>query len=434
MYQTKIKTLHPTINNIRDEQVPIPIETTYFLEDGERDPTKPNRYWFNFPPEWSTSNRGESIVGVRNISTIARGRKLEFDLSIRKYLSSAFDEIKEKDENINKTNDEIYDMIDEKYKGEVSAHIISWLRTENDLRKIFEDIVKIVQPKFEEYNKNVMEKYNFTKDTLTSTRKSFLAIINRYLKPIYGPFLMIKDLYALAFKTNEEFEAFKKELNDFYKSNVDIFIPLFSLNNTSRELNDIQMDGYYDYKENTFIETLFSPTNTHTNYGCYVENPDYEPEPTPEPTQEPQYVKVEENINKILYYVDFKINFLEKNTDENYRRFDFSDVMNIGNKSYQNKQEKYQNKWLRRLDFYNVWDRLPCKIYSSIAEQSSHNYIGDSSVDFTPIKYYKLNSTDQKFWIEFYSGRHNKIPIVIPRNDSFCIDMQFLSYDKLLYV
>ena len=168
MYQTKIKTLHPTINNIRDEQVPIPIETTYFLEDGERDPTKTNRYWFNFPPEWSTSNRGESIVGVRNISTIARGRKLEFDLSIRKYLSSAFDEIKEKDENINKTNDEIYDMIDEKYKGEVSAHIISWLRTENDLRKIFEDIVKIVQPKFEEYNKNVMEKYNFTKDTLTS--------------------------------------------------------------------------------------------------------------------------------------------------------------------------------------------------------------------------------------------------------------------------
>ena len=113
MYQPKIKTLHPTINNISDEQIPIPIETAYFLDDGERDPTKPNRYWFNFPPDWSTSNRGESIVGVRNIHVIARRRKVEFDLSIRKYLSSAFDEIKAKEENMNKSNDEIYDMIEE---------------------------------------------------------------------------------------------------------------------------------------------------------------------------------------------------------------------------------------------------------------------------------------------------------------------------------
>ena len=44
MYQTKIKTLHPTINNINNEQVPIPIETAYFLEYGERDINKPNRY------------------------------------------------------------------------------------------------------------------------------------------------------------------------------------------------------------------------------------------------------------------------------------------------------------------------------------------------------------------------------------------------------
>ena len=85
---SRIKTLHPTINNINDEQIPTPIETAYFLEDGERDPNKPHRYWFNFPPEWSTSNRGESIVGVRNTYTIARRRKLEFDLSIRKYLNT----------------------------------------------------------------------------------------------------------------------------------------------------------------------------------------------------------------------------------------------------------------------------------------------------------------------------------------------------------
>ena len=428
---SRIKTLHPTINNISDEQIPIPIETAYFLEDGERDPTKPNRYWFNFPPEWSTSNRGESIVGVRNIYTIARRRKLEFDLSIRKYLRSAFDELKSKEENQNKNDDEIYDMIEDKNKGEVSTHIISWLATDKDLRDLFEDIIYVLKPKFDEYNKQVMEKYNLSNDTLTKLRNIYLTILNKYTIPVYGTISFIKDSYALFFKNNDDWDAFLNEIADFNKQNADQLVPLFRLSDLNRELNDIQMDGYYDYDKNTFIETLFSPTNTHIN--SYVANPDYKPTPTPEPI--PPYIKIEDNVNTSLYYVDFKINFLEKtNTDENYRRYDFADVMNIGNEPYQNKPEQYQNKWLRRIDFYNVWDRHSCKIYSSIAEQASHNYIGGSSIYFTPIKYYKLNSTDQKFWVEFYSGRHNNIPIVIPKNESFCIEMQFLSYNKLLYV
>ena len=295
MYQPKIKTLHPTINNISDEQIPIPIETAYFLEDGERDPAKPNRYWFNFPPEWSTSNRGESIVGVRNIYTIARRRKLEFDLSIRKYLRSAFDEIKE--ENQNKTNDEIYDMIEDKHKGEVSTHITSWLSTENDLRKIFEDIIITLKPKFDEYNKQVMEKYNITNETIKSIGKSLSNIISKYKTPILGSLV---NLYTLVFKNQEEFDAFYKELKDFYKNNADQLIPLFRLNDTNRELNDIQMDGYYDYMRNTFIETLFSPTNTRFDFNCYIENPDYEPTPTPTPEPNPPYVKIEDNINTNL--------------------------------------------------------------------------------------------------------------------------------------
>ena len=430
MYQPKIKTLHPTINNINDEQIPIPIETAYFLEDGERDPAKPNRYWFNFPPEWSTSNRGESIVGVRNIYTIARRRKLEFDLSIRKYLRSAFDELKSKEENQNKNDDEIYDMIEDKHKGEVSTHIISWLATDKDLRDLFEDIIYVLKPKFDEYNKQVMEKYKLSNDVLTKMRNLYLTILRKYSIPVYGTVSLIKDSYALFFKSNEEWKAFLKEIADFNKQNADQLIPLYRLSEINRELNDIQMDGYYDYDKNTFIETLFSPINTHIN--SYIANPDYKPTPTPEPN--PPYIKIEDNVNTSLYYVDFKINFLEKNTDENYRRFDFVDVMNIGNESYQNKPEQFQNKWLRRIDFYNVWDRHSCKVYSSIAEQASHQYIGSSSVFFTPIKYYKLNSTDQKFWVEFYSGRHNNIPIVLPKNESFCIEMQFLSYNKLLYV
>lgn len=46
---SRFKSLHPTIDNITDEQVPIPIESAFFLEDGKPDKDKFNRYYFDFP-------------------------------------------------------------------------------------------------------------------------------------------------------------------------------------------------------------------------------------------------------------------------------------------------------------------------------------------------------------------------------------------------
>ncbi|WP_289705344.1 hypothetical protein, partial [Bacteroides acidifaciens] len=37
--------MYPTLNPA-EEQTPIAIEYAYFLEDGEQDPSKPNRYYF----------------------------------------------------------------------------------------------------------------------------------------------------------------------------------------------------------------------------------------------------------------------------------------------------------------------------------------------------------------------------------------------------
>ena len=56
---------YPNNGNIStDQALPIPIETVNFLEDGEQDTNKPNRYYFNFPSDWLASNRGESIIGI----------------------------------------------------------------------------------------------------------------------------------------------------------------------------------------------------------------------------------------------------------------------------------------------------------------------------------------------------------------------------------
>ena len=66
-----VKTLYPNRDNmVNDGNTPLPIETAYFLEDAQHDKAKFNRYWFNFPPEWSTANKGESIVGVRSAHII----------------------------------------------------------------------------------------------------------------------------------------------------------------------------------------------------------------------------------------------------------------------------------------------------------------------------------------------------------------------------
>ena len=86
-----MKTLHSSLNN---EQLPIPLEYVYFIQDGEQDKTRPNRYYFEYPQEWMTSNKGETIVGVRSIWITSRRKKMVFKLKIRKYYRKDFDELK----------------------------------------------------------------------------------------------------------------------------------------------------------------------------------------------------------------------------------------------------------------------------------------------------------------------------------------------------
>lgn len=163
------------------------------------------------------------------------------------------------------------------------------------------------------------------------------------------------------------------------------------------------MDGRYYSERNCFVEIIESPTNAEG----------------------------EEN----MYYVDLRINFNPRpSNDSTNETYDFADVMNIGDQFFQNSPNKYLGKWLRKIEFENVWDRQPCKVYSSIAEDSSKGYLGSSHIDFQPIKYFKLNSTDQRFWVEFYSSSHYKIPIALPKNESFVIEMQLLPFNKMLYV
>ena len=93
---------------------------------------------------------------MRNVNMLARRRKIEFDLSIRKYLRCVFNKLKK--DNRTKAKDAMINMMDNEYKGEVIDHIISWLRTEHDFRKQFDDIKDQLRQIFDAYNKCILSR------------------------------------------------------------------------------------------------------------------------------------------------------------------------------------------------------------------------------------------------------------------------------------
>ena len=432
MFGTKfLRSERPFQNN----QVPVPIETAFFLEDGKQDSDKFNRYYFNFPADWCTANVGEKIIGVRNIWLLPRTRKIEFTLDIIKYFRSDYDSIKKS--NPTYSNENIYDEISIERKSQTSCKIISWLTYDNDLRQLWKDVDDAVRQKakvenvvLKKKNKEILDQINTQIDDLSKQNSDItgqVASIDKMIADLEEQLCNTTDASEIAsiqqnisqarvnrVKYRKEIDDLNKQQNQLEKELNKLHAPLLIQENEGLRRRDVQMDGYYDYDNKHFTEIIYSPTNDEVDG---------------------------------QFYVDLRIKFKFKpinaqQEDYSYRRYDFADVMNIGFEPNQNHPSKYMNnseneypmsKWMREIKFDNVWDRHSCKVYSSIAEQS-HGFIGTSQKDFDPIKYFKLNATDQRFWVEFYSGRHNNIPVKIPKNESFVIEMQFLPYNKMLYI
>ena len=176
----------------------------------------------------------------------------------------------------------------------------------------------------------------------------------------------------------------------------------FEMNGKVVHKRDIQMDGVYEKYENrrSFVEKIYCPNKYP-----------------------------EESLDGTKYFT--KCVFKITNTNE-----DFELLFNINDNPL---PEDYATK----MDFYDVWDRHSCKVFSSIAADSNRGYIGNSQVDLNPIKYFKINSTDKKFYIDFYNARNIKCPTVLPfkkkedgntLNEPFVIELQLMQNEKLLYI
>ena len=255
--------------------------------------------------------------------------------------------------------------------SQVECYFVSWLSTDKDLREIWKDMNEQLNIAFRHYN-------------------------NYQWKEGYPKFFI-----------NDE------EIPEMYIKN-------------QKRIRDVQMDGYYDYNKKMFIETIYSAANE---------------------LKEDEVDEDDKNkLCNVEIAIKFKYRHYDKNNKEQYNephvKCDFADIMNVGFEPFQNDPNNYmditddkvEGKWMKEIKFENVWDRHSCKVYSSIAEETSKGYVGNSYQNFSPIKYFKLNSTDQTFWIEFYSGRNYKMPVKLPVSESFMIEMQMMNHQKLLYI
>ena len=433
------------MQNVRTEtfqQTPIPIETAYFLNDAAkfktdkgyqlmRDKNKFNRYYFNYPPEWKTSNMGEMIVGVRSLWTLNKRRYMKFLLLLRKYPKKdffdkaqmlypkeygemnleEFNKLELTDERIQ----EIIDKMDQTLILHLCTEVVIWLSVESDLRDTFYGVNKCVTERMN-LHKRIQSRIDTLKDVTNDTKFKMTQTLNRFSNK------ELVHLYNLGFW----FEQYNSSMEP---SNFDI---------------EVQMDGYYE--NGSFNEVFYSPRNTN-----FPELPwgEYHVDimlANVQSTFDKRYTCNASMMrpNEALLGKDETLPGLlvawgcqttsnpQPLDDKDKFSNDFNTVFNIGDESWQNSLD-YITRFHRKLVLKNVYDRNSVKVYASFGNPSNNYYIGNSHVYFNPIKYYKLNAKDDKFWIEFYSGRHPDCPVNIPEDEGFVLEMLFMQNQKLLY-
>ena len=69
------------INNLAKKREG-PYEVMFKLSDAQQDPTKLNKYWFDFPSQWADQYDKDAIIGIRDIYLTKTNRLIMFDFHI----------------------------------------------------------------------------------------------------------------------------------------------------------------------------------------------------------------------------------------------------------------------------------------------------------------------------------------------------------------
>jgi hypothetical protein len=85
--------------------------------------------------------------------------------------------------------------------------------------------------------------------------------------------------------------------------------------------------------------------------------------------------------------------------------------------------------------FYNVWDRQPIYITSNIATSTNNSYLGYSDTNYNPLKYYRITSNFDKFYLDLWNGLDHSFPCILPSDadNKLTLEMILLQDSTSLY-
>lgn len=95
----------------------------------------------------------------------------------------------------------------------------------------------------------------------------------------------------------------------------------------------------------------------------------------------------------------YAVNYPEELDDDDRFEFDTSCYFHIEDENPYRNNIKDITKFHHKLVFKHILTDLQCEVAASLATQSNHNIIGRTNEMYTPIKYYKLNDNNDKFWV-----------------------------------
>ena len=440
-------------DNTEDEHIPLPIETVYnsivdsVRVKGDYGTTKYytdsnehfNRIYFKYPAEWRTSNLGEKIIGVRHMSVKWRTGWIKFDLFVRKFDNEMYDKLRDVITRVNKeicetlSEDEIHEIVMDNlpdeyvrvYQIPISIRVTSndnWIDIVNHIRKAIDDHnlynhlkEKIMDRKITpDERTTLLKQLEDIKDDYESMLAKSDELIGEHI-PFYlqSEDIIIEDV----FENNQHILKLRSKdshLIDLFRS-TDILIT--RPNNTVLHIGSAYSNFYNGHRSVNFIKHRINHDGRLIPYE------------EPEKPVKPDIGEEEEDWNEPIDEDDIK--------EQEYNNIKFdpytASFFNIGSgnpfKNNIYKLYHYHHEQILK----NILTDLECEVVASFATQSNHYLVGRTNEPFCPIKYYKLNHSDETFWIEFYDKNEIKIPLPINDNVVFTMDMVFLQNRKLLY-
>lgn len=394
-----------------NKQIPLPIEMVYnsfsdaityvdpvngFKSYFRDDPAHFNRIYFKYPPEWKTSNIGEKIIGVRNMKISIRKRmQLEFTLYIRKYKQQAFDDLSNvmfPGISFNDLNDDqIQDVVDRINNKDIHVYKIDYI---ND---IFDNVDDFIEDLYESIDDENI--YNYLRFEILESEGE--------------PDDKIGELEQLDLdKDNYDIMCLRNDIPFYLNNHVDgiYYVKDVDVREEIGKRIELTFGSPQNEYEQFYIDFMMTAINDDSTYKKFYDWDDDKNEPLP---------------NQVLW----------PGVLDNTDRFesDTAAYFNIGTTNPNRNSLEYVTKFHKELIFCNVMTNLQCEVAASFATQSNHNLIGRTNEMYEPIKYYKINDNDDKFWIEFYDRNEINIPIAFNDFVMFTMDVVFLQNRKLLY-